>query len=103
MTGKKSEAEVSVANVDGFIPAGEYRDLVTGNIFTVTAETISGKVSPLGVGLISVLNPASVEDLEIERPASEAAYYTIQGVRVESPSEGLYIRVKDGKATKVML
>ena len=36
--------------------------------------------------------------------ADEApAYYNLQGVRVENPAEGLYIKVAGGKATKVLV
>lgn len=31
----------------------------------------------------------------------QAEYYTLQGVRVAEPTDGLYIMVKDGKATKL--
>ena len=33
--------------------------------------------------------------------ASKAVYYTVDGVRVENPAKGLYIRIKNGKAVKV--
>lgn len=45
---------------------------------------------------------SSVE--EIRASGDAAAYYTIQGVRVDAPAEnGLYIRVQDGKARKVLV
>lgn len=34
--------------------------------------------------------------------ASKAVYYTVDGVRVENPAKGLYIRIQNGKAVKVM-
>ena len=34
--------------------------------------------------------------------ASKAVYYTVDGVRVENPAKGLYIRIENGKAVKVM-
>ena len=43
----------------------------------------------------------AVNDITVENN-SEAAYYTLQGVRVAEPANGLYIVVKDGKATKVI-
>lgn len=33
---------------------------------------------------------------------SEVVYYTIQGVRVDNPDKGLFIRVDNGKATKIV-
>lgn len=41
-----------------------------------------------------------VEAVEVE---GEAVYYNLQGVRVENPTEGLYICVKNGQAAKVLL
>lgn len=34
--------------------------------------------------------------------ASKAVYYTVDGVRVENPAKGLYIRIENGKAVKVV-
>ena len=34
---------------------------------------------------------------------SEAVYYNLQGVRVANPEKGLYIMVKDGKSTKMLV
>ena len=39
----------------------------------------------------------------IETADGEAAYYTLQGIRVDVPTEGLYIKVVDGKASKVLI
>lgn len=47
-------------------------------------------------------NPfAAVSNITVDNNAP-AAYYTLQGVRVSEPANGLYIVVKDGKATKVI-
>ncbi len=34
--------------------------------------------------------------------ASEAVYYNLQGVRVDNPANGVFVRVAGGKATKVV-
>lgn len=39
----------------------------------------------------------------IETEAGEAVYYNLQGVRVENPVKGLYIRVANGKSQKVIM
>lgn len=44
---------------------------------------------------------AAVE--ELGAAAGEAEYYTLQGVRVLNPTEGLYIRLQGGKASKVLV
>lgn len=43
-----------------------------------------------------------IEGVTVENN-SVAAYYTIDGVRVANPENGLYIVVKDGKASKVLV
>lgn len=40
---------------------------------------------------------------EIAATDSEAIYYTLQGVKVKNPDKGLYIKVQNGKASKVIL
>ncbi len=52
-----------------------------------------------------VVNP-SVQDIEtsvaaIEAAADGAQYFNLQGVRVEKPANGIFIRVSNGKAMKV--
>lgn len=42
-------------------------------------------------------------DTVIEDPEGEAVYYNFNGMRVSNPSEGIYIRIQGGKATKVIL
>ncbi|MDE6558543.1 MAG: hypothetical protein K2K29_01480 [Muribaculaceae bacterium] len=37
----------------------------------------------------------------IEAAEGEVVYYDLQGVRVENPSNGIYIMIKNGKALKV--
>lgn len=44
---------------------------------------------------------SSVETIETDE--TEVKWFTMQGVRVEKPERGLYIRVKQGKATKVLV
>lgn len=44
---------------------------------------------------------SGVESIEVE--AGEAVYFNLQGQRVENPENGLFVRVLNGKATKVMV
>lgn len=41
--------------------------------------------------------------LEIEAPEDDAIYYDLKGFKIKNPSSGMYIRIKDGTATKVMI
>ena len=42
-----------------------------------------------------------VENIEVTEE-EEVEYYNLQGVKVANPSNGVYIRVINGKATKVV-
>ncbi|MDE7426819.1 MAG: chitobiase/beta-hexosaminidase C-terminal domain-containing protein [Muribaculaceae bacterium] len=46
---------------------------------------------------------SSINEVAVDAAAADAVYYNLQGVRVENPSAGLYIRVAGDKATKVMV
>lgn len=50
---------------------------------------------------IVLANSDSVDGIEIEE--GEAEYYNLQGVKVLNPENGLYIKVLNGKATKVII
>lgn len=60
-------------------------------VFTADFDTMTVKVDMLS-GIASV-------DSE---NASEAVYYNLQGVRVDNPANGVFVRVSGGKATKVV-
>lgn len=52
VVGNGLSREVSVENGGGYVPAGTYIDEVSGNTFTVTEATISGKVGDTGIAVI---------------------------------------------------
>ena len=45
----KGSGQVNVNNVGGYCPAGTYKDMVSGNTFTVTSSNISGNIGNSGV------------------------------------------------------
>ncbi len=56
---------ISIANADGYVPAGTYVDRVSGNKFTVTASTVSGTIGSTGIAVIynsSIAEPAVIAD-----------------------------------------
>lgn len=46
--------------------------------------------------------PTGVESVTVEEDG-EAVYYNLQGVKVENPEKGIYVKVQNGKAEKVVL
>lgn len=53
-------------------------------------------------GTVSLAETTAVNLLEVRFP-TETIWYTMQGQRVESPASGIYIRVVDGRASKVLI
>lgn len=43
---------------------------------------------------------SGIEDVEVENV--EVEYYNLQGLKVEKPESGVYIKVSGGKAEKVV-
>lgn len=63
--------------------------------FTLTVgDTVTLKVT---------VGESGVEAIEADAAKGEAVYFNLQGQRVANPENGLYIRLQDGKATKVAL
>ncbi len=60
--GEGGNKDVTVKNVDSYVPAGTYKDEVTGNEFTVTDTEIKGKVGSTGIAV--VYNSAFAERVE---------------------------------------
>ncbi|MGN0537985.1 MAG: starch-binding protein, partial [Acutalibacteraceae bacterium] len=52
VAGSGSNFEVSVTNAGGYCPAGTYTDPISGNTWTVTSSTISGKIGDSGIAVI---------------------------------------------------
>ena len=77
--------DVSVENVNGYVAPGTYKDEVTGNTFTVTEATISGKVGESGIAV--VYDSAFVSKVYAE-PDSDTSFkntmkVTLHAVEVE--------------------
>lgn len=65
--------------------------------FTTThtsGNTVLNKVE------VNYITTTSIVDVDAE--ANEAVYYNLQGIRVENPAHGVFIRVQGNKATKVV-
>lgn len=63
-------------------------------------------INTAGSAMISFMapedDPGSVEDIE-GAVSSRPQYFNLQGVRVENPSKGIFIKVQDGKSSKVVI
>lgn len=52
---------------------------------------------------ITIPENGGVSNIAVENNGGAVEYYNLQGVRVENPSNGLYIKREGGKATKVII
>lgn len=63
-------------------------------------------INTAGSAMISFMapedDPGRVEDIE-GAVSSRPQYFNLQGVRVENPSKGIFIKVQDGKSSKVVI
>ena len=81
-----------------------YYDVV--EIIEGTGLTVEGFISVRnGVAQIvpsKVYDPSGVESIELNENAP-ATYYNLQGVKVNNPANGIYIKVQGSKASKVFV
>lgn len=85
------------ANLDAY--AG--KKIQIGFHYTSTAE-IAGTWEIVNVKVTGKTKSA-VSDIIAEDTDAPVVYYNLQGVRVENPANGLYIRVQGNKSTKVLI
>lgn len=72
-----------------------------GKIRELTFKAVAAsRITKIDVQLTNYIT--GVSDIAIDTDA-EAVYYNIQGVQVQNPSAGLYIRVQGNTATKVII
>ena len=69
---------------------------ITSVVLTPTANC---KISSIAVDYANSA-PTGIAGIEAEN--GEAVYFNLQGVRVQNPENGIFIRVQNGKATKIM-
>lgn len=79
-------------------PATRAADAITSVTFQVSGTTAT-RISSINVTASQI--PTVVEEVVAE-DESNAVYYNLQGVKVANPDKGIYVRVLNGKATKVV-
>lgn len=107
--------DYAVAGIVEFNANGDYKGKVIANGLAACewaprngGNAYHSNLETLTKNTLLYLAPVS-EDVETGVGAVEEAvegtpvYYTVQGVRVENPANGLFIKVVNGKATKVVI
>lgn len=95
------------------LPTGDAREILNivsnpsniGQTVVVkgSLETYFGAPGVKNTEYVSGLNGSSIDDLNSDAENANAIYYNLQGARVDNPSNGVYIRVINNKAEKVVL
>ena len=84
-------------------------DMIAGDndgCWQLPAGTYTAKATfdeATGKGKVVFANETQDGVEAIEAVAGEVAYYNLQGIRVMQPKHGVYVKVANGKATKVMM
>lgn len=101
-----------VVGINEFIPTAEFKGTIManglaacewaprqgGNVYHANLEKLTSNV----MNYIAAEGPESgVAAINVE--AGETAFYTMTGVRVANPANGLYIKVVNGKASKIVV
>lgn len=87
------------------INASDYVDTVTGVSscsVTITATDNTNSATVSKTFSIAIKETNAITDVTIEEDAP-VEYYTLQGVRVENPENGIFIKKQGSKTTKVVL
>lgn len=108
----KSSATPSSANVRAMANSAtvtEYsnpfkKSELEGNKITFWAEKDGQKsaVETLNFNIKTGIEDIDVENAEAIEEEGDARYFNLQGLEVKNPGEGIYIRVANGKATKIL-
>ncbi len=62
-----------------------------------------GGIETLFEGYTPTMIPAGVGEVMVDDADAPEVYYNLQGVKVENPENGMYIKVQGNKSTKVVL
>lgn len=80
-----------------------FDDFTSDPAFEGCAEVYSDKGYAKPEYYKEAMNPAGVEGVAVENADAPVEYYSLQGIRVANPGNGLYIRRQGNKSTKVVL
>ena len=85
--------------VDGWMFAA---NMQTSDWKTWVVAVSADQTDPVLVTEVDPDAPTGIDGIDADNDR-EAVYYNMQGIKIENPTHGLYIRVCNGKSTKVIL
>lgn len=73
--------------------------------YIIMARDADGNLSEPAIYVVgnSVSGSVGIDNIEEDSTSTEERYFNLQGTEVKNPANGIFIRVKNGKATKVAL
>ena len=97
-----TDTSVTDKTTGKYYPYGENYEQWQGGVLKVFAQKTAedGTVQQSPIHTFNLAIPTSVEGIEAEGNG-EVEYFNLQGVKVQNPEKGIYIRVQDGKAVKI--
>ncbi len=97
-----TDTSVTDKTTGKYYPYGENYEQWQGGVLKVFAQKTAGDgtVQRSPIHTFNLAIPTSVEGIEAEGNG-EVEYFNLQGVKVQNPEKGIYIRVQDGKAVKI--
>ncbi len=97
-----TDTSVTDKTTGKYYPYGENYEQWQGGVLKVFAQKTAedGTVQRSPIHTFNLAIPTSVEGIEAEGNG-EVEYFNLQGVKVQNPEKGIYIRVQDGKAVKI--
>ena len=61
------------------------------NIYSLDAGKSIGLCNVGFTGMVKAVVPAGIREVNSRQPRQDNSYYTLQGIRVDRPSKGIYI------------
>lgn len=97
--------DITFGELKKIFPAFNYRNTNawTGNIMSFLAGGVTGQSVAFDAVYFYNYKSNGIEDISIDNATAPVEYYNLQGVRVENPTEGLYIRRQGSSVAKILV
>ncbi len=102
ITNEWQSLDVTLGELQGLYPDFRIPDALSGNFFVLLGGGVAGRNIALHNTFIYTPAPTGIDSVTIGDDAP-VEYYNLQGVRVDNPAGGLFIRRQGNKAEKVIL
>lgn len=102
LKGEAVEPFYTNGSADSFMGATEFRWNLTGGETYVFNLSVSKTPEELGIYEFTYTGDFETGIKDIDANEGEAEFYNLSGVRVNNPERGIFVKVQNGKAQKVV-